>query len=167
MPDSDDLSLPTYAAQRYMVDQSGLCGERAATVLYDDAFAFAQHYGARIVMPRTSVHRDSEHAAVSMQRSGLPAIQAVAPYAEKSPRKNVRAVGGSTWIIPSAACVRSLQAGGSPVSSDLGGHPNTAHTRRQWRAVRSAWISTMGFPSIMFCYFGVNLWISGLHSYKG
>ena len=40
------------------------------------------------------------------------------------------------------------------------------HTRSQWRGVRSAWISAVGFLTIMFCYFGVNLWISGLHSYK-
>jgi ABC-type transport system involved in cytochrome c biogenesis permease subunit len=24
----------------------------------------------------------------------------------------------------------------------------------------------VGFLSIMFCYLGVNIWISGLHSYK-
>ena len=40
------------------------------------------------------------------------------------------------------------------------------HTRSQFRGLRSAWISVVGFLSIMFCYFGVNLWISGLHSYK-
>lgn len=40
------------------------------------------------------------------------------------------------------------------------------HTRSAWRGVRSAWISAVGFLTIMFCYFGVNLWISGLHSYK-
>ena len=40
------------------------------------------------------------------------------------------------------------------------------HTRREWRGVRSVWVSAVGFLSIMFCYFGVNLWISGLHSYK-
>lgn len=40
------------------------------------------------------------------------------------------------------------------------------HTRSAWRGVRSAWVSAIGFLSIMFCYFGVNLWISGLHSYK-
>jgi cytochrome c-type biogenesis protein CcsB len=40
------------------------------------------------------------------------------------------------------------------------------HTRKEWRGVRSAWVSTIGFLTIMFCYFGVNLWISGLHSYK-
>ena len=40
------------------------------------------------------------------------------------------------------------------------------HTRREWRGVRSAWIAAIGFLTIMFCYFGVNLWISGLHSYK-
>lgn len=40
------------------------------------------------------------------------------------------------------------------------------HTRREFRGVRSAWISGIAFLTIMFCYFGVNLWISGLHSYK-
>ncbi len=40
------------------------------------------------------------------------------------------------------------------------------HTRNAWRGVRTAWVSVVGFISIMFCYFGVNLWISGLHSYK-
>jgi cytochrome c-type biogenesis protein CcsB len=40
------------------------------------------------------------------------------------------------------------------------------HTRNAWRGVRTAWVSVIGFLSIMFCYFGVNLWISGLHSYK-
>ncbi|HLI96390.1 MAG TPA: c-type cytochrome biogenesis protein CcsB [Candidatus Baltobacteraceae bacterium] len=40
------------------------------------------------------------------------------------------------------------------------------HTRNAWRGVRTAWISAIGFLTIMFCYFGVNLWISGLHSYK-
>ena len=40
------------------------------------------------------------------------------------------------------------------------------HTRNQWRGVRSIWVSAIGFLTIMFCYFGVNIWISGLHSYK-
>ncbi len=40
------------------------------------------------------------------------------------------------------------------------------HTRNAWRGVRSAWLSVLGFVSIMFCYLGVNIWISGLHSYK-
>ncbi|MGZ3498102.1 MAG: c-type cytochrome biogenesis protein CcsB [Vulcanimicrobiaceae bacterium] len=40
------------------------------------------------------------------------------------------------------------------------------HTRNSWRGVRSTWVSAIGFLSIMFCYFGVNIWISGLHSYK-
>jgi len=40
------------------------------------------------------------------------------------------------------------------------------HTRREWRGIRSVWVSAVGFLTIMFCYFGVNLWISGLHSYK-
>jgi cytochrome c-type biogenesis protein CcsB len=40
------------------------------------------------------------------------------------------------------------------------------HTRNAWRGERTAWISILGFASIMFCYLGVNIWISGLHSYK-
>ncbi len=40
------------------------------------------------------------------------------------------------------------------------------HTRSQWRGVRCAWVSVIGFVSIVFCYLGVNIWISGLHSYK-
>jgi len=40
------------------------------------------------------------------------------------------------------------------------------HTRHTWRGVRSAWMSLLGFVSIIFCYLGVNIWISGLHSYK-
>jgi cytochrome c-type biogenesis protein CcsB len=40
------------------------------------------------------------------------------------------------------------------------------HTRNAWRGYRTAWVSVIGFASIMFCYLGVNIWISGLHSYK-
>jgi cytochrome c-type biogenesis protein CcsB len=40
------------------------------------------------------------------------------------------------------------------------------HTRNSWRGVRVAWLSVLGFISIIFCYLGVNIWISGLHSYK-
>jgi cytochrome c-type biogenesis protein CcsB len=40
------------------------------------------------------------------------------------------------------------------------------HTRNAWRGVRSAWIVLFGFVTIIFCYLGVNIWISGLHSYK-
>jgi cytochrome c-type biogenesis protein CcsB len=40
------------------------------------------------------------------------------------------------------------------------------HTRSAWRGVRSAWLNLVGFASILFCYLGVNIWISGLHSYK-
>jgi cytochrome c-type biogenesis protein CcsB len=40
------------------------------------------------------------------------------------------------------------------------------HTRNSWRGLRSAWLSVLGFATIIFCYLGVNIWISGLHSYK-
>jgi cytochrome c-type biogenesis protein CcsB len=40
------------------------------------------------------------------------------------------------------------------------------HTRPRWRGTRTAWVSVIGFASIVFCYLGVNIFISGLHSYK-
>jgi cytochrome c-type biogenesis protein CcsB len=40
------------------------------------------------------------------------------------------------------------------------------HTRNAWRGLRCAWLAAFGFITIMFCYLGVNIWISGLHSYK-
>jgi cytochrome c-type biogenesis protein CcsB len=40
------------------------------------------------------------------------------------------------------------------------------HTRNAWRGTRTAWVSVIGFISIVFCYLGVNIFISGLHSYK-
>jgi cytochrome c-type biogenesis protein CcsB len=40
------------------------------------------------------------------------------------------------------------------------------HTRNAWRGERSAWVNVLGFATIVFCYLGVNIWISGLHSYK-
>ncbi len=40
------------------------------------------------------------------------------------------------------------------------------HTRAAWRGARCAWINVAGFATIVFCYLGVNIFISGLHSYK-
>lgn len=40
------------------------------------------------------------------------------------------------------------------------------HTRNAWRGVRCSWWSALGFLLILFTYLGVNIWISGLHSYK-
>ncbi len=40
------------------------------------------------------------------------------------------------------------------------------HTRRSIQGFWCSWISVIGFVSIVFCYLGVNIWISGLHSYK-
>ena len=40
------------------------------------------------------------------------------------------------------------------------------HTRHAWRGLRTNWVSVLGFVSVIFCYLGVNIWISGLHSYK-
>jgi cytochrome c-type biogenesis protein CcsB len=36
---------------------------------------------------------------------------------------------------------------------------------RGWRGRRAAWISIIGFGSVLFTYFGVNFLLSGLHSY--
>jgi cytochrome c-type biogenesis protein CcsB len=40
------------------------------------------------------------------------------------------------------------------------------HTRPEWRGTKTALVNVLGFVSIVFCYLGVNIWISGLHSYK-
>jgi cytochrome c-type biogenesis protein CcsB len=37
--------------------------------------------------------------------------------------------------------------------------------QRSWRGGRGAIILLVGYAAILFTYFGVNLWISGLHSY--
>ncbi len=36
---------------------------------------------------------------------------------------------------------------------------------RGWRGRRIAWLSVLGFASVLFTYFGVNFLLSGLHSY--
>ena len=38
---------------------------------------------------------------------------------------------------------------------------------RNWSGRRSAWTLVVGFGAVMFTYFAVNLWVSGLHSYAG
>ena len=40
------------------------------------------------------------------------------------------------------------------------------HTRGAWRGLRTNWVSVIGFGVVVFTYLGVNIWISGLHSYK-
>ncbi|MEI7902019.1 MAG: cytochrome c biogenesis protein CcsA, partial [bacterium] len=36
---------------------------------------------------------------------------------------------------------------------------------RGWRGRRAAWISIVGFCSVLFTYYGVNFLLAGLHSY--
>jgi cytochrome c-type biogenesis protein CcsB len=40
------------------------------------------------------------------------------------------------------------------------------HTRSNWRGLRTNWVSIIGFCVVIFTYLGVNIFISGLHSYK-
>ena len=40
-----------------------------------------------------------------------------------------------------------------------------ARITRGWRGTRAAWLSIFGFAATLFCYLGVNLFLSGLHSY--
>jgi cytochrome c-type biogenesis protein CcsB len=42
-----------------------------------------------------------------------------------------------------------------------------ARFTRGWVGKRAAWLSILGFLSTIFCYLGVNLLLSGLHSYGG
>lgn len=41
------------------------------------------------------------------------------------------------------------------------------HNLRRWSGIRSTIILVVGYASIMFSYFAVNLWVAGLHSYAG
>jgi len=42
-----------------------------------------------------------------------------------------------------------------------------ARITRGWVGKRAAWLSIIGFAATIFCYLGVNLVLSGLHSYGG
>ncbi len=42
-----------------------------------------------------------------------------------------------------------------------------ARFTRGWAGRKAAWLSILGFAATMFCYLGVNLYLSGLHSYGG
>jgi cytochrome c-type biogenesis protein CcsB len=39
------------------------------------------------------------------------------------------------------------------------------HTRNAWRGLRCSWWNALSFFLVLFTYLGVNIWISGLHSY--
>lgn len=38
---------------------------------------------------------------------------------------------------------------------------------RRWSGTASAWVLVVAFGAVLFTYFAVNLWVSGLHSYAG
>ena len=42
-----------------------------------------------------------------------------------------------------------------------------AHATAGWRGRAAAWIALAGYLSFLFNFFGVNMWITGLHSYAG
>ena len=42
-----------------------------------------------------------------------------------------------------------------------------AESTSGWRGRRAAWFALAGYAAFLFNFFGVNLWISGLHSYAG
>jgi cytochrome c-type biogenesis protein CcsB len=42
-----------------------------------------------------------------------------------------------------------------------------ARITKGWVGRRAAWLSIIGFSATIFCYLGVNLFLSGLHSYGG
>jgi cytochrome c-type biogenesis protein CcsB len=36
-----------------------------------------------------------------------------------------------------------------------------------WRGTRAAWLAVAGYAAFLFNFFGVNIWLPGLHSYAG
>ena len=42
-----------------------------------------------------------------------------------------------------------------------------ARNLRGWKGRGAAWLLVIGFAAVLFSYFAVNLWVSGLHSYAG
>ena len=42
-----------------------------------------------------------------------------------------------------------------------------AQSTAGWRGSRASWFAVAGYAAFLFNFFGVNLWISGLHSYAG
>ena len=38
---------------------------------------------------------------------------------------------------------------------------------KPWKGKRSAWLLVIGYAAVLFTYFAVNLWVTGLHSYAG
>jgi cytochrome c-type biogenesis protein CcsB len=42
-----------------------------------------------------------------------------------------------------------------------------ARNLRGWKGRGAAWVLVIGFAAVLFTYFAVNLWVSGLHSYAG
>ena len=41
------------------------------------------------------------------------------------------------------------------------------HSLRRWSGRRSAFVLMLAYGCVLFSYFGVNLWVTGLHSYAG
>lgn len=42
-----------------------------------------------------------------------------------------------------------------------------AQSTAGWRGRKASWLALLGYVAFLFNFFGVNLWISGLHSYAG
>lgn len=68
-----------------------------------------------------------------------------------------------TWLIFAVYLhARGLQ----PAAAGEEGRPSGRSRRRGWLPP-GPWIVVLGFAAVLFTYLGVNLWISGLHSYAG
>ena len=68
-----------------------------------------------------------------------------------------------TWLIFAVYMhARGLQ----PAAAGRDARPPARRRRRSWLPP-GPWIVVLGFVAVLFTYLGVNLWISGLHSYAG
>ncbi|MDE0474800.1 MAG: cytochrome c biogenesis protein CcsA, partial [Gammaproteobacteria bacterium] len=67
-----------------------------------------------------------------------------------------------TWLIFAVY----LHARGLQPAAPGPGQTARPRRRRSWLPP-GPWIVVLGFAAVLFTYLGVNLWISGLHSYAG
>ncbi len=132
------------------------------------AFAIAAGLGTMYLIKNRSKNRDNEQTLIG----SLPALKVIDDITHKT------MVFGFIWL--SAGIITGAIWANSAWGTYWSWDPKetwslitwfvyaiTLHARytRGWGGVRIAWLSLLGFVSVIFTYYGVNFLLSGLHSY--